>query len=113
MKPTPIGGLLPWLIQRLTAIYLLFFFLFLMVYFVFFTPSSYEVWRGWISGTMVFIAISVFFLALFAHAWVGLRDVIIDYVKPLALRVTMLTLLALSLIGMAAWVAKVLFTASI
>jgi len=111
MRKAPVSGLRPWIIQRFTAIYLFFFFLFLLVYFIFFPPASYEAWKDAMSGTVVIVATSVFFLALFAHAWIGLRDVIMDYVKPLPLRMTALALLAFGLIGMAAWVMHILFAA--
>ncbi|PLC54121.1 succinate dehydrogenase, hydrophobic membrane anchor protein [Pollutimonas nitritireducens] len=111
MKKSPVSGLGAWIIQRFTAIYLLFFFLFLLVYFVFFPPVSYDAWQDSMSGAALMVTTSVFFIALLAHAWVGLRDVIMDYVKPLPLRMTVLALLALSLISMGAWVMQVLFTA--
>lgn len=112
MRKSPVTGLRPWIIQRLTAIYLLFFFLFILTYFTFFPPESYEAWRDILSSTVVIVSGSVFFIALLAHAWIGLRDVILDYVKPLALRITMLAVLALFLISMAAWVALVLSKAA-
>lgn len=111
MKKSPVGGLKPWITQRLTAIYLLFFFLALLIYFGFFRPPSYEAWRDSMSSTSFIVPTSLFFIVLLTHAWIGLRDVILDYVKPLALRMTVLSLLALFLIGMAAWAMLVLFSA--
>lgn len=72
MKKSPVSGLGAWIIQRLTAIYLLFFFLFLLVYFAFFPPMSYDAWRDAMSDTVLTVTTSVFFIALFVHAWVGL-----------------------------------------
>jgi succinate dehydrogenase hydrophobic membrane anchor protein len=57
-------------------------------------PHSYPAWRAWLVNSGVSIATGVFFAALLAHAWVGVRDVIIDYVHPEALRVCLLALLA-------------------
>lgn len=111
MKKSPASGLGAWIIQRLTAIYLLFFFLFLLGYFAFFPPMSYEAWRDAMSGTVLIVTTSVFFIALLVHAWVGLRDVVMDYLKPLPLRLTVLAFIALGLISMATWIMKVLFTA--
>ena len=39
------------------------------------------------------------FGALLLHAWVGARDVLMDYVKPLPLRIGLMTLLVLLLGG--------------
>ncbi len=112
MRKTPISGLRAWMIQRLSAVYLLVFLLFFLGYFAFYPPASYEAWRDWISGTAVVTATGVFFIALFIHAWVGLRDVILDYAKPLAVRVVLLTLLALSLAALTVWVLRVLLLAA-
>jgi len=104
MRKSPVNGLRSWIIQRVTAIYLLVFFLFLLGYFAFFRPDTYEAWRHAVTGTIPSIATIVFFIALLAHAWIGLRDIILDYVKPLPLRLAVLFLLAFSLVGLAAWV---------
>jgi succinate dehydrogenase / fumarate reductase membrane anchor subunit len=56
----------------------------------------------------VSVATGVFFCALLAHAWVGVRDVIMDYVRPVAARAPALVVLAAGLIVMAAWVAQIL-----
>lgn len=49
-----------------------------------------------------------FFVALLLHSWIGLRDVLMDYVQPLPLRITLLVLLSFVLVGLALWVMKVL-----
>ncbi len=109
MKTSPVSGLGAWLIQRVTAVLLLFFFLYLLAYLAMFSPGSYAEWRDISSGTGFVIGASVFFLGLLLHAWVGLRDVIMDYVKPAAMRMLVLTLLAVGLIVMAAWMLRALF----
>jgi succinate dehydrogenase / fumarate reductase membrane anchor subunit len=43
------------------------------------------------------------------HAWVGLRDVTLDYIKPIAARVAVLTLIALALVGAGAWIFRILW----
>lgn len=109
MKKSPVSGLQAWLLQRFSALYLLLFFLSALCYFIFFAPRSYQAWHDWISMPIVSIATMVFFAVLLLHAWVGLRDVIMDYVKPVALRVGVLALLGFGLLAMAMWVARVLF----
>jgi succinate dehydrogenase / fumarate reductase membrane anchor subunit len=46
--------------------------------------------------------------ALLLHAWVGVRDVILDYVKPLPLRAGLLVLVALVLAAEGLWAARLL-----
>lgn len=105
-----VTGLRAWLVQRVTAIYMLLFVVAILVHFAVDPPHSYVVWRGWVTGPIVSICVMVFFAALFAHAWVGLRDVIMDYVHPLAVRVCLLVLLGFGLAPMVAWVMRILLT---
>jgi succinate dehydrogenase / fumarate reductase membrane anchor subunit len=71
-------------------------------------PHSYPASRAWIMSSGVNIATVVFFVALLAHAWVGVRDVIMDYVHSVGLRIGLLTLLAFGLMATGVWVAKIL-----
>lgn len=101
-------GLRAWLVQRVSAVYMLFFILFLLFHFLLDPPHSYLAWHGWMRNPGVGIATLVFFTALLLHTWVGIRDVLMDYVHPLALRVSALALLGLGLIALAAWVVRIL-----
>ncbi|MGY6157443.1 succinate dehydrogenase, hydrophobic membrane anchor protein [Paraburkholderia graminis] len=62
----------------MTAIYMLIFVVAALVHFAVDPPHTYVDWQGWVTGPIVSICTMVFFVALFAHAWVGLRDVIMD-----------------------------------
>ena len=104
-----VSGLRAWLVQRVSAVYMLFFIVFLLAHFIVDPPHSYPAWRNWMLGTGINITASVFAVALLAHAWVGVRDVVIDYVKPLAVRVLVLSALAIYLTGLGAWVARILW----
>ncbi len=104
-----ITGLRAWLVQRVSAVYMLFFIVFLLVYFLFDPPNSYLDWHDWMLSPKISIAASVFFVALFAHAWVGVRDVILDYIHAIAVRVFMLAALGLGLVGAGAWVTRILW----
>jgi len=50
-------------------------------------------------------------LALLWHAWIGVRDIWMDYVKPLALRVMLHTLTAVWLTGSLVYMIKVVWGA--
>lgn len=103
-----LSGLRAWLLQRITAVFLLVFILFALSRLAFDRPQTYEAWHGWITGSAMRIALLVFFASLVLHAWVGLRDVTLDYVKPPALRTAALALLALGLAALGAWVVRIL-----
>jgi succinate dehydrogenase / fumarate reductase membrane anchor subunit len=103
-----VTGLRAWLVQRVSAVFVLSFILFLLFHFFLDPPRSYEAWNGWMRDPLVSIGGLIFFVALFLHTWVGVRDVIMDYVRPVALRVLALSLLGFSLMAMAAWIARIL-----
>ncbi len=103
-----VTGLRAWLVQRISAVCMLLFIVFFLGHFLFDPPHSYQAWHGWMMSPGVSIATVIFFAALLLHAWVGVRDVLMDYVHPLALRVSALTLLGIGLVAIAAWVMRIL-----
>jgi len=102
-------GLCAWLVQRITAVYMLFFIVFFLAHFVVDPPHSYPAWHGWMMSSSVSIATAVFFVALLAHAWVGVRDVILDYVHAIAFRVCVLVLLGVGLTALGVSVMRILW----
>ena len=108
MKTVVITGLRAWLVQRVSAVYMLLFIIYLLAHFVIDPPRSYVAWRGWVMSDGVSIAAAVFFAALLMHAWIGLRDVTLDYVHPAPLRLLVLAVLGSGLVAIAAWVVRIL-----
>jgi succinate dehydrogenase / fumarate reductase membrane anchor subunit len=100
-------GLRAWLVQRASAVYMLFFIIFFLVHFAVDPPHSYPVWRTWMTSYSVSVVTTVFFAALLAHAWVGLRDVILDYIDPMVFRVCLLVLLGFALTAVGAWIVRI------
>lgn len=87
---------------------MLFFIVFFLVHFAVDPPHSYHAWNGWMTSTGVSIASAVFFAALLAHAWVGVRDVLLDYVHVVGFRVCLLVLLGSGLMATGIWVMRIL-----
>lgn len=104
-----VSGLRAWLVQRVSAVYMLAFIVFVLTHFLLDPPPSYVAWHDWMMSPAINITSSIFFVALLLHAWVGLRDVIIDYIHPVAVRVTTLALLGVGLAAMGAWVGRILW----
>lgn len=103
------GGLRPWLLQRLTAVYLLVFVVFLLLHFLLAGAGSYDAWRAWVLSPAIAVASSVAVLALLMHMWVGLRDVLLDYARPASLRLAATAALALALVALGAWFLRTLW----
>ena len=105
------SGLRAWLFQRVTAVYLLLYFPYLILTLASHPPADHAALVEWLSHPGVAIAMMLFVASLLLHAWVGVRDAVIDYVHPVAGRVTVLTVLALGLIACGLWALKVLVLA--
>ena len=107
------SGLRAWFLQRATAIYLILFTLYLMQHLIFSAPADHAAWQAWVAHPLVSLAALLFFASLLLHAWVGIRDVVIDYVHPTGIRVTVLTVIGFVLVGCAAWALKIIILAQI
>lgn len=97
-------GLAAWRVQRIGAVYMLLFMVFILGALWLHPRPSYAEWRNWVAQPGMSASILVFFAALLSHMWVGLRDVLLDYARPAGLRWFLLGLLGTSLFGAAAWV---------
>lgn len=102
-------GLRDWLAQRVTAVVMFAFTLILLVTLFAGPPLTQESWRALMSGTCMRIVSFVFILSLCYHAWVGVRDIWMDYIKPAGLRLLMHALTLLALIGYAGWATQILW----
>jgi succinate dehydrogenase / fumarate reductase membrane anchor subunit len=101
-------GLRGWVLQRLTALYLALFLVYLLAHLILSPPGSVHEWRAWVGDPLVNGAWAVFFAALLMHAWVGVRDVVMDYVGPAGLRLGVLFALGLYLFALGYWALVVL-----
>ncbi len=105
-------GLRAWVWQRVSAVYLLGFVGYLLVHFAFATPRTYAEWHAWTIRPAVEVATGLFFLMLLMHVWVGVRNILMDYVRSLPWRACLLALLAFAVLGQGAWVTLTLWSAS-
>ena len=105
-------GLRDWLLQRVTAVYLACYMAYIIVHFILQPSHSYEQWHAWIGQPLVAIVSAGFILAILLHGWVGMRDVVLDYIHPVGLRLTVLSLIGLLLAGCGFWALRILLLAS-
>jgi succinate dehydrogenase / fumarate reductase membrane anchor subunit len=103
-------GMRDWLAQRLTAILMAVFTVVLLVSFLSGQNFSYEGWAGLFARQWFKLFTMVTFFGLFYHVWVGIRDIWMDYVKPVGIRLTLQTLTVLWLLGCAAWTVQILWS---
>jgi succinate dehydrogenase / fumarate reductase membrane anchor subunit len=105
------SGLRAWALQRVTAVYLALFGLLLLWRLVLRPPADFAAWHGWVTQPWVSIGLLLFTLSLLLHAWVGTRDVLMDYVHPWLLRLALLTLFGLLFVGSGLWALQAMFLA--
>ncbi len=103
-------GLRDWLSQRITAVLMALFTLVLVVQVLMVSgPVGYDAWAGIFSAQWMKLLSFVIFIALGWHAWVGMRDIWMDYVKPVALRLVLQVLTMVWLVGCMGWAVQVLW----
>lgn len=103
-------GVRDWLAQRATAVVMALYTIILLVAFLSGKNFSYEGWAGLFSQQWFKIATFVTFLSLFYHAWVGVRDVLMDYVtKSVGVRLALQVAAILWLVGCAGWAAQIIW----
>lgn len=95
------SGLAAWWVQRLSAVYMLAFVVFLIVTFALHPVHDHAQWQEWVARPSSTAALLTFFAALLSHMWVGLRDVLLDYAKPPALQYLLLATVAGGLLAIA------------
>ena len=70
---------------------------------------SFDSWAGIFAPVWMKVVSLVAIYALLYHAWVGVRDIWMDYIKPLWLRLSLQTLTAVWLLACAVWSAQILW----
>ena len=102
-------GLGDWLSQRVTALVMALFTLVLIVQVLFGGPLGYDRWAGIFSQQWMKVLTFVTIVALLYHAWVGVRNVWMDSVKSVGLRLTLQAVTIVWLVGCAGWAVQVLW----
>jgi len=103
-------GFRDWLAQRITAIVMALYTVIILVTFLTGSNFSYEGWAGMFTQQWFKMATFVTFLALFYHAWLGMREILMDYcTKSVGLRLALYVATILWLIGCAGWAAQIIW----
>lgn len=80
------SGLYDWMVQRVTALVLAAYTVFMLAYLVCTPEATYEQWSGLFQQTWMRIFTLLAILSLAAHAWVGLWTISTDYLKSTGVR---------------------------
>ena len=102
-------GVKDWLIQRVTAVVMALYTLLLGGIFLT-QPLSFAALQGQFHSLPVRLASLLFLFSLFLHAWVGMRDIFMDYVHPTLIRLALHVAVILALLAYAAWAVQILWS---
>lgn len=102
-------GLRDWLAQRITAVIMLVYTLLFVLAVL--TLPKFDFWHWQALWTMPLMryATVLFAIALLYHAWVGVRNMFMDYIKPTGLRLMLYVVVILALISYGAWTVQILW----
>jgi succinate dehydrogenase / fumarate reductase, membrane anchor subunit len=102
-------GLGSWLAQRITAVVMAIYTLILILVFVRATPMDYGAWRGLFAQGWMRVGTLLFAVSLGWHAWVGVRDIVMDYVKHDGLRLAAQVVTILVIAAYLGWTVQILW----
>jgi succinate dehydrogenase / fumarate reductase, membrane anchor subunit len=102
-------GLRDWLAQRITAVILAAYTVFLLVSLLVIPELTYGTWAGLFANTFTKVATLLAMLSLIYHAWVGVRDIYMDYIRSTALRLLLEVATIVALLGYLCWAVIILW----
>lgn len=102
-------GLRDWLVQRATAVLMALFTLAVIVQVLMPGPMGYDKWSGIFAAQWMKVLTFTVIIAMAWHAWVGTRDIWMDYVKSAGLRLMLQVATIVWLVGCAGWAVQVLW----
>lgn len=102
-------GLKDWLIQRVSAVVMALYTLFIAGWLFNHHGLDYDAWTLLFAGNVMRSFTLLTLLALFSHAWIGVRDIVMDYVGPAGIRLVIHVASFLALLMYAIWSVQILW----
>lgn len=99
-----------WLLQRASAVMLALLLPLLLWHVLSALPADHAAWRAVFGPAWVRAALLLAGLALALHAWVGMHDILMDYVRATGVRLLLAFAVIAVLAGSVAWLATLLWS---
>lgn len=96
-------GLRDWLVQRVSAIILAAYFIFLMAFIVVHPQLQFVTWQSLFANPLVRVFSLLALLSLITHSWVGIWTVLTDYINCAWIRLLLEIIMILALICYLVW----------
>lgn len=102
-------GLRDWLAQRITAALMTIFTFVLLAQLLLGGPLGYERWAAIFSAQWMKVLTFVVIVSLIYHVWVGMRDIWMDYIQPVGIKLVLQVFTISWLVGCMGWAIQVLW----
>jgi succinate dehydrogenase / fumarate reductase membrane anchor subunit len=102
-------GVRDWLVQRISAVFMAAYTLLLLALLARQPMLDYAGWRAVFEPQWMRYATLLFALSLHWHAWIGMRDIFMDYLKPTGLRLFAQTVVIVLLLLYTLWAVHILW----
>src|SRR5690554_1881026 len=108
-------GTFDFIVQRVTAVIMIAYTLILFFGYLFTSGMDFDSWRGLFTFSVGALPLgqllaTLAFLSVCWHAWIGMRDIWMDYVRLAGLRLFMHVLTVLWLVGTVVYFVKILWS---
>lgn len=101
-------GIVGFIGQRITSVVLTLWVL-LVGLSVLFGPLSYETWSALFAPLWMKVITLVAFASLLYHAWIGVRNIWMDYISPVWARLSLQSITIVWLLACAIWCVQILW----
>jgi len=97
------SGLRDWLVQRITAVIIGAYGIFLLIFMLLHWHLHYAEWHALFAHPLMRLFSVLALLSIAAHAWVGMWTIFTDYVKATFIRLILQTVMVIALFGYIVW----------
>jgi succinate dehydrogenase / fumarate reductase membrane anchor subunit len=102
-------GLKDWLVQRVTAVLMALYTLLVLAIALWNGGIDHALWKSLFASGAFRLASFLFMVALLYHAWIGVRDIFLDYIKPVGLRLALEVATVAVLVAYLGWTIQLLW----
>ncbi len=102
-------GLRGWLAQRVTAVVMALYTLLFLCLLLSAPKIDFATWRQLFTPQWMKLATLLFLVSLYLHAWIGVRNIFMDYIKSSALRLVLYVIVIAALVAYAGWSVQILW----
>ena len=92
------NGIHDWLLLRAAAILITLYILYILGFVVMTGTLTYDVWRGFFASSFTKVFTLLTLLSILVHGWIGMWQVLTDYIKPVAIRLMLQLVVVVALL---------------